>query len=115
MNISYFAKSGNRLVQAVSIAGKAPDGYVLRGGRQYKKLAPKFWFFDKYKKDGDEVFYTEQYQKEVLDKLDPVEVYKELGENAILLCYEKPGSFCHRHLVSKWLEKHLGIQITEIE
>jgi hypothetical protein len=115
MMTSYFAKAGNMLTRTVSIAGKAPDGYVLRGGRQYKKLAPKFWFFEKYKRDGDEAFYTEQYQKEVLDRLDPKQVYEDLGENAIILCYEKPGSFCHRHLVARWLEKNLGITINELE
>jgi uncharacterized protein (DUF488 family) len=96
----------------VSIASRAPLWYT---GRQYKKLAPKLWFFKKYKQDGDEAFYREQYQKEILDQLDPAEVYKELGERAVLLCYEKPGDFCHRHIVSEWFEKHLGIQITELE
>jgi uncharacterized protein (DUF488 family) len=111
MNTSYFAKSSNRYT-AVSIAGRAPLWY---SGRQYKKLAPKIGFFKKYKEDGDEAAYREQYQKQVLDQLDPREVYEELGERAILLCYEKPGDFCHRHLVAEWLMKHLGITITELE
>jgi len=68
----------------------------------------------KYKKDGDEVFYTEQYQKLILDKLDPAMVYKDLGENAILCCWEGPKKFCHRHLIARWLEKNMGITITEI-
>ena len=111
MNTSYYAKSSNNFY-AVSIAGRAPDWYR---GKQYKKLAPKVWFFKRYKEDGDEEFYKIQYQKEVLDKLDPREVYEELGENAVLLCWEKPGKFCHRHLAAAWLTKHLGIMITELE
>lgn len=110
MNTSYFAKSSNNFY-AVSIAGKTPDWF---SGKRYKKLAPHIGFFKKYKEDGDEAFYRVQYQKEVLDKLDPREVYEELGENAVLLCYEKPGKFCHRHLVSEWLSKSLGIEITEL-
>ena len=110
MNTSYFAKSGNH-PDAVSIAGSAPGFYK---GRVYKKLAPKYWFFKKYKEDNDEAFYVEQYQKEVLNKLDPHQVYADLGENAVLLCWEKSGKFCHRHLIARWLESALGISIYEI-
>jgi hypothetical protein len=96
---------------AVSIAGRTPVDFT---GRVYKQLAPKFWFFKKYKLDGDTVFYTAQYRAEVLDMLDPKEVLRDLGEDAILLCYEKPGEFCHRHLVAKWLEDELGIEVKEL-
>ena len=107
MQTSYYAKykGGN----AVSIAGKCPTWYK---GREYKKLAPNYWFFKKYKEDGDKEFYTKQYKKEILDKLDPQQVYEELGENAVLLCWEKSG-FCHRFLVARWLEDKLGIEIKE--
>ena len=110
MQTSYFSKSGNN-PNAVSIAAKAPDGFK---GRQYKKLAPKYWFFKRYKEDGDKKFYTEQYYTEVLNHLDPQKVFKELGENAILLCWEGSGKFCHRRLAAEWLEKNLGIKIDEI-
>lgn len=110
MNTSYYAKSG-QLKEAVSIAGKAPAFYK---GREYKKLAPKFWFFEKYKKDGDVEYYTEQYQRCVLDKLDPQTVYDELGKDAVILCWEAPDKFCHRHLVAKWLSESLGIEIKEL-
>lgn len=110
MNTSYYAKSSNNF-NAVSVAARAPLYY---SGRQYKKLAPKLWFFTRYKKDGDEAFYTEQYQKEVLDKLDPKQVYEELGENAVLICWEAPGKFCHRHLIARWFEKHLGVIVREL-
>jgi len=118
MQTSNFSHIGHRLLngvpvpEAVSIAGKAPNWYK---GREYKKLAPKYHFFKKYKEDGDESYYTKQYYKEVLDKLDPQEVYGELGENAIMLCWEKPGQFCHRRVVAEWLEKALGIVVKEID
>ena len=110
MKTSYYAKSGS-MSNVVSIAAKAPLWYK---GREYKKLAPKYWFFKKYKEDGDEKFYTEQYQKEVLDKLDVQTVFNELGEDAILLCWESPEKFCHRHLVANWLNKNLDIKVTEL-
>ena len=58
MNTSYLAKSGKN-PNAVCICGKRPWFYK---GRMYSKLGPKKWFLMKYKKDGDEIFYTEQYQ-----------------------------------------------------
>ena len=98
----------------ISICGKVPDWY---DGIQYKKLAPKFWFFNKYKEDNDEVFYTKQYYKEVLSLINPKEVLDELlmlsnNKNLALVCYEsykvdlKVNPFCHRHLVRDWLNKN---------
>lgn len=52
MFTSYFAKNANNK-NAVSISGKCPEWYK---GKEYKKLAPKFWFFAKYKADHDEAF-----------------------------------------------------------
>lgn len=77
-------------------------------------MGPKLWFFRKYKKDGDENFYTKQYHKEVLDKLNPQEVYEELGQDAILICWEGTGKFCHRHIVAEWLSTNLGVEVIEL-
>lgn len=82
-------------------------------GRLYPKLAPLPWIFFKLKNGGNVEEYIEDYQREVLDKLDPQEVYNDLGPDAVLLCYEHSGNFCHRMLVARWLEKHLDIKITE--
>jgi len=104
-------KKLDKNLNIVSIAGKAPAWYR---GREYKKLAPKHDFFKKYKDDGDEEYYTEQYYKRVLGKLDPTQVFNELGEDAILVCWEEPSKFCHRHLVADWFKKELGIDVLEI-
>ena len=37
------------------------------------------------------------------------------GRNVALLCYEKPGDFCHRHLLADFLNKELGLNISEFE
>jgi uncharacterized protein (DUF488 family) len=111
MKTSYYSKNAEH-PNAVSIAGKCPQWYK---GKEYKKLAPKYWFFKKYKKDKDEEFYTKHYYEEVLNTLDPKEVYKELGEDAVILCWEASDKFCHRHIVAEWLSLSLGIEIKEIE
>jgi len=64
-------------------------------------------------KDREEE-YTKLYHERVLKNLNPYTVWRELGEDAILLCYEEPGEFCHRRLVAAWIEKHLGFQVPEI-
>lgn len=30
-------------------------------------------------------------------------VKEKIGDNVVLCCYEKPGDFCHRHILIKWL------------
>ena len=58
--------------------------------------------------------------KKVLSKLNPQQVFDELGDNAVLLCYEKYANiengttFCHRRMVAKWLEQNLGIKVDEL-
>lgn len=122
---TYFAKlkSLPNNIIPISICGKAPSWYT---GLQYKKLAPKFDFFMKWKETQDNDYYIEHFQKEVLDVLDPFDVIREIEDkicdgkiilsaiNFALVCYEKPGDFCHRHLVCKWLNAQ-GIQCREYE
>jgi uncharacterized protein YeaO (DUF488 family) len=52
--------------------------------------------------------YNEIYLKQ-LSLLDPKEIAKKY-DNAIFLCYEKDGEFCHRHLIKKWLETTVKIE-----
>lgn len=35
------------------------------------------------------------------------------GKDVALCCYEKPGDFCHRHLLAEWLTKETGVEIIE--
>lgn len=97
----------------ISIAGRCPDWYL---GAQYKKLAPKYWFFQQWKENHDNDFYIRNFRSEVLDNLDRTQVWLDLheisdGKDIVLLCYEKPSDFCHRHLVAEWL----GTSVAELE
>ena len=103
---TYFAQLRNLPpdIIPISICGKAPDWYK---GIQYKKLAPKYGFFMKWKQNHDNDYYIEHFQKEVLDLLDINDVITQLyalsgGKDIALVCYEKPTDFCHRHLVAIW-------------
>ena len=120
--ISYFAKlkSLPENIIPISICGKAPDWYK---GLQYKKLAPKYGFFMEWKKNHDNDYYIKCFSEQVLDKLNVLTVMRDLidlvnstedhiGKEIALICYEKPSDFCHRHLVSKWLNSN-GIKCKE--
>jgi len=104
-------------LDGIGIAGRSPVSYK---GEEFKILAPKLWFFKKFKVDGDKDFYIKHYYKEVLDKLNPEEIYNLLKDNT-LLCWEKstfdengkPNFFCHRRIVAEWIENKLGIEVPE--
>ena len=93
-------------------------------GLQYKKLAPKYDFFMKWKETHDNDYYIKCFNEQVLSKLDFYSVYEELhamadtvasGDYEIcLICFEKPTDFCHRHLVANWFNQNL-IACEEIE
>ena len=118
MYTSYFGnlKSLPENITPISICGKAPNWYT---GLQYKKLAPKYDFFMKWKENHDNDYYIKCFQEQVLNKLDPHLVYQDLcsltnNTDIALICYEKPDEFCHRHLVADWLNKN-GVECKEWE
>ena len=79
-------------------------------------LAPSKELLNGYKNgsiDNDE--YTEIY----LCQLDNLKCLKELLEQldtcgCVLLCYEKPGDFCHRHILSEYAREKFNIIIEEL-
>lgn len=63
--------------------------------------------------------YTLRFNKK-LSKLNAVSVLEQLisiseGKDIALLCYEKPGDFCHRRLVAEWIEKETGMEVPEYQ
>ena len=61
-----------------------------------------------------------QLYDEILRKRGAQSILNEIctiaqGRNVALLCYEKPGDFCHRHLLADFLNKQLGTNIREFE
>lgn len=90
-------------------------------GKCYPKLAPKrsFWkiWHDNIGIIPEEEnirYYIQEFYNQVLSKLDPEEIYKELN-NSVLLCYEPNTAFCHRHIVAAWLEILLDVKIYEVK
>ncbi len=88
-----------------------PAGYKL-----YKTLAPGPWFSSVGVEE-----YKKRYFSEILDKLDPATVVKEIEEKAagkipVLVCYETADdpAWCHRGFISAWLKDKLGLLVPEV-
>jgi len=64
----------------------------------------------------DEATFIPLYRAQVLDKLDPHKIIKDLGgDNFIMCCWEDPGVFCHRRVVAAWMQKHTGVLVEELD
>lgn len=124
MKTGYFAKL-KEYVEAgytpVSIARYAPPFYH---GLEYKKLAPPPDILNDYKygeHKGDTDVFLGRYMSEIAE-LDAKKVVKELEEltnvkedKIILLCFEKPRDFCHRHFAAAWLQNCAAIECLEYD
>lgn len=110
---SNFARCGND-ERAVSIALMPPDWYK---GKEYRKLAPPKYLLNDYKYNGlSKEDYREIYYADVLSRLNPCSVIHDLstlGDDVILLCWESASEFCHRFLVTEWLNQQLELDIEE--
>lgn len=85
-------------------------------GDVYPQLAPTRRLLEWYKSSAQDEkaqdIYRRIYYRDVLNHLNPEAVYRAL-DGKVLLCYEKSGDFCHRHLVSEWLNAN-GYECKEI-
>lgn len=99
----------------VAVSGKVPPFY---DGMTYPDFAPRWPMYRKWK-DGiiTNAEYAQEY-KDYLDTLDKKEIKLDFDSpnqcnNMILLCYEKSGDFCHRHVLADWLEGNFGYKVEE--
>lgn len=86
-------------------------------GARYPLLAPTPEILNKWnnslKEDKDIMEYQTEYITKVLNKLDVNTVANDL-EGKVLLCFETPDKFCHRHLIADWFRKN-GYDCQEID
>ena len=65
----------------------------------------------------DEIEYTCQY-KEQLERIGIKNILMAIhkfGENVVLLCWEAPDKFCHRHILSEYINRNSKLNIREYE
>ena len=100
-------------------AGIKPIG-ISKGVPKYffdfviQELAPRWDMLQMTEHD-----YRKEYAKILADQ-NAFKIIKKIqdisyGKDAALLCYEKPGEFCHRQLVAAWLQKETGFEIIEFK
>ena len=113
MKTSYYGRIGSKAFKQFEKYGVQISATARYwSGPKYEPLFPTWEMI----RCGDEEKYEQMYREQILDKLDPLEVYNDLGEDAILLCYESYAkceageTFCHRHMVARWLEEELEKQ-----
>ena len=112
---SYFANSKklhNENIVVIGIALYPPKWYV---GPSLKMVSPSYDILHNSKDHDD---YERRFFSEILEKRDPKVFLSNIerlakGKDVALCCYEKPEDFCHRHLVAKWMNEKLGLQIEE--
>lgn len=90
-------------------------------GKAIPELAPKKIFWNiwhdnigKIPEEENNRYYIEQYYKQVLSKIDIMELLKD-EKNPILLCYEKGQDFCHRHVLAEYIELKYGLKVHDIK
>ena len=89
-------------------------------GKSIPQLAPKRKFWEvwhnnigKIPEEQNNRYYIEEYYKQVLSQIDIEELLKD-EKDPILLCYEKEGQFCHRHVLAEFINTKYGIYVPDI-
>jgi hypothetical protein len=108
---SNYARKGKD-PKSFAISVKPPQWY---DGERLPILAPT-WRIVMALKEGE--ITEDQYTKEYITLLkernvDAFRLVETLPDGCYLLCYESPGTFCHRRVLARWIEHHTGICIHE--
>ena len=107
---SYFArwrKYSGKDYNLVAITYNKPAWF---NGGWLEEVAPPEKLVKEYKNNNlTEQEYTNIYieyldihKTEILNKIKVISEY----DNYVLLCYEAPGKFCHRHVLAEWLRNN---------
>lgn len=105
-NLKKYKQNG---LQTVSVARFNPSWY---NGVSFSELSPSDKLLGDYKLAGiSEEEYAERYKEEITRPSSRMMIEK-LKEKAltgtkdmVLLCYEKPDEFCHRHILAEVLNE----------
>lgn len=102
----------------VSISVTAPRGFVC--DEQLRALAPDSETLWAHKgRRIDDAEYSRRYNTKLDEAGESVgELLADVssrhpGKDIFLLCWEKPGEFCHRRLLADWLKAHYSMDIPE--
>ena len=115
---SYFANWRNFPKNSVQVSVALYPPRTFKG-ETYKPLCPPKTLLNDYKnKVINEFEYTDKFN-EYLDNFESYKIFRDLekicgDKDCILLCYEKPNDFCHRHIIADWFIKN-GVYVEELK
>lgn len=97
-------------IAKVQVSNSAPVSVDIK----FEKAIPDWAFIVKPYKDG--LITKEEYEQRYTLQLDKfrenilgvIKYFSSTDKDYILLCYEKPGDFCHRHILADYINKALG-------
>lgn len=97
-------------IAKVQVSNSAPVSVDIK----FEKAIPDWAFIVKPYKDG--LITKEEYEQRYTLQLDKfrenilgvIKYFSGTDKDYILLCYEKPGDFCHRHILADYINKALG-------
>lgn len=107
---SYFARACKIVPdrRLVSVALTTPEGW---GGIYLRELNPTPALLYSYKNGTiTKQEYEEEYRKYILSNIDPILLSNKLM-GKVMCCWEKTGEFCHRHIITAWLEEAISTDI----
>lgn len=115
---SYFAKMKmlNGKYTLASITAKKPK-FCNSSVLDWSFLGPSSSLLNAYKAgEVSEEEYTRIYIDDLSKMWSKISdfIIENKDKNIVMLCYEGPGKFCHRHLLSNFLRCH-GIDCCEME
>lgn len=103
-------------LKVIGISRTEPKGISLDG--KISDFCPDEKILWGYKNgEIDEMEYTSRY----LDQLDRIGIRNILlsihhyGDDVILLCWEAPDKFCHRHILADYINRKSKLDIREYE
>ena len=101
-------------LKTVGISMTRPNGVVVDG--ELPDLYPdKDILWDHKNGEIDEIEYIGKY----LDQLDRIGIRDILlkihsfGDDVVLLCWESPEKFCHRHILADYINRHSKLNVEE--
>lgn len=98
----------------IAIVASTPNWYK---GNSMAVFAPEWSLVEDWKKNR---ITWETYEERYLGMLDKRGISYALKvleqfEKVVLLCYEKPGDKCHRHLLAEYLNSKYNMNVLEFE
>jgi len=108
---SYFAKMKKYPdMEFISVARFTPKGINIS---EIKELMPSEQLIYLWKgRKIDEKRYTEIYMEQLIG-IDRLKLGNML-QGKCIVCYERSGTFCHRHIIADWL-RSVGFEVEELK